>query len=94
LADGITEQTVEALEQASVAVGAEVEIICLRNYPIEFCINCRACTQQHGAAPGECVLHDGMQKLIDKIERADGDILASPTNFASVTAVFKRLWSG
>jgi len=88
--DGMTDQTVEALAQAIEATGAEVEIILLREYPIEFCLNCRACTQQPGAAPGECVLHDGMQDLIDKIERADGFILAAPTNFGSVTAIFKR----
>jgi len=88
--DGITDQTVVALAQALEAVGAEVEIILLRDYPIEFCLNCRACTQQPGAAPGGCLHQDGMQGMIDKIERADGYILASPTNFASVTAVFKR----
>ena len=88
--DGITDQTVEALAQAIVVAGAEVEIILLREYPIEFCLNCRACTQQPGAAPGECGLHDGVQNLIDKIERADGYIFASPTNFGSVTAIFKR----
>ena len=88
--DGITDQTVEALAQAIEATGAEVEIILLREYPIEFCLNCRVCTQQPGATPGECVHHDGMQELIDKVERADGYILASPTNFGSVTAIFKR----
>jgi multimeric flavodoxin WrbA len=87
---GITDQTVEALARAIEAAGAEVEIILLREYPIEFCLNCRACTQQPGAAPGECVQHDGMQELIDKIERADGYILAAPTNMGSVTALFKR----
>jgi multimeric flavodoxin WrbA len=88
--DGITDQTVEGLAQALIATGAEVEIILLREYPIEFCLNCRACTQQPGAAPGECVHHDGMQELIDKIERANGYILATPTNMGSVTAIFKR----
>lgn len=87
---GITDQTVAALAEALEEAGAEVEIILLRDYPIEFCLNCRVCTQQPGAAPGGCVLHDGMQELIDKIERADCYILASPTNFGSVTAVFKR----
>jgi multimeric flavodoxin WrbA len=88
--DGMTDQTVEALAQAIVAAGAEVETILLRKYPVEFCTNCRACTQQPGAAPAECVHHDGMQALINKIERADCYILASPTNFGSVTAIFKR----
>ena len=88
--DDMTDQTVEALAQAIEAAGAGVEIILLREYPIEFCLNCRACTQQPGASPGECVHHDGMQGLIDKIERADGYILAAPTNMGSVTAIFKR----
>ena len=79
--DGMTDQTVKALAQALESAGAEVEIILLREYPIEFCLNCRACTQQPGVAPGECVHHDGMQELIDKIERADCYILAAPTNF-------------
>lgn len=88
--DGITDQTVETLALALEAAGAKTEIILLREYPIEFCLNCRECTQQPGAAPGECVHHDGMQELIDKIERADCYILAAPTNFGSVTAIFKR----
>jgi multimeric flavodoxin WrbA len=88
--DGITDQAVTALAAAVKAAGAEVEIILLRDYPIEFCRNCRACTQQPGAAPGACVLQDGMESLIAKIEGADGYILAAPTNFGSVTALFKR----
>lgn len=88
--DGITDQavavTVEALNQS----GAETEIINLRDYPIEFCLNCRECAQAPGESPGKCVLDDGMHALIDKIEAAQGFILAAPTNFGSVTALFKR----
>ena len=88
--EGLTDQAVEALAEALEEAGAEVEIILLRDYPVEFCLNCRACTQMAGAAPGECVQKDNMRELIDKIERADCYILASPTNFGSVTALFKR----
>ena len=88
--DGITDQTVNALLQAVQAAGAEVELVLLRDYPIEFCLNCRECTQQPGEMPGECVQHDGMQDLVEKIESADAYILAAPTNFGSVTAIFKR----
>lgn len=87
---GITDQAVESMIQALKAAGAEVETVRLRNYPIEFCLNCRECTEKPGIAPGECVLLDGMQALIAGIEQADGYILASPTNFGSVTAIFKR----
>ena len=88
--DGITDQTLAAMARAAQAAGAEVEIIHLREQPIEFCTNCRSCTQLPGAAPGTCVIDDGMQRLIEQIELADAYILAAPTNFYSATAVFKR----
>jgi multimeric flavodoxin WrbA len=66
--NGITDQVVETMVKTLQEAGAEVEIILLRKYPIEFCLNCRECTQQPGDAPGECVLDDGMRELIDKIE--------------------------
>lgn len=46
--------------------------------------------QQPGDAPGQCVHDDGMAALIQKIEAADGYVLAAPTNFSSATAIFKR----
>ncbi len=88
--DGMTDQAVVSVVQAAEASGAEVEVIRLREYPIEFCLNCRECTQQPGTAPGQCVQHDGMAELVRKIEVADAFILASPTNFSSATALFKR----
>ncbi len=88
--DGITDQAVDKLLAEAERLGAEVEHIRLRDYPIEFCRNCRECMQQPGDAPGTCVLHDGMAKLVDKIEQADSYVLAAPTNFSAVTALFKR----
>lgn len=88
--DGITDQAIEAAAQSLTASGAKVEAVLLREYPIEFCMNCRACTQEPGERPGHCVQNDGMRELVEKIERADAYILAAPTNLGSVTAVFKR----
>lgn len=88
--DGITDQAVAVATEALAAAGAETEVVNLRDYPIEFCLNCRECTQQPGAVPGKCVLDDGMQALIDKIEASQAYILAAPTNFGSVTAIYKR----
>lgn len=87
---GITDQIIDASVEAAGAAGAEIEVILLREYPIEFCNNCRACTQNTGELPGLCVFQDGMTGLLEKIEQADAYILASPTNFYSVTAIFKR----
>lgn len=88
--DGFTDKVVVKLKEEIESLGEKVEIVNLRDYPIEFCLNCRECTQEPGDMPGECVQKDGMGNLISKIENADGYILASPTNFNSVTAVFKR----
>ena len=89
-ADGIIDQAVGVAVQAAQRAGAEVEVVQLRDYPIEFCQNCRECTQAPGEAPGDCVQHDGMCELVAKIEAADAFILASPTNFYAATALFKR----
>ena len=87
---GAIDQALEVAVQSASEAGATIEVIHLRDFPIEFCRNCRHCTQVPGETPGECVHQDGMRELVDKIEAADGYILASPTNFYSVTALFKR----
>lgn len=88
--DGVIDRVVDVAVRSLQQGGAEVQCIQLRDHPVEFCLNCRACTQQPGETPGECVHHDGMQELVARIEQADAYILASPTNFGTVTAVFKR----
>jgi len=87
---GIMDQAVDVAAAAARSAGAEVQVVQLRDVPIAFCRNCRACTQIPGQTPGHCVQEDGMTELIERIEAADAFILASPTNFYSVTALFKR----
>jgi len=88
--DGITDQALAAVTRALTESGVDVETVKLREEDIRFCMNCRSCTQQPGEQPGLCVLEDSMRGIIDKIEQADAYILAAPTNFGSVTAIFKR----
>lgn len=88
--NGAIDQALDVAVQTATDAGATVEVITLREVPIEFCLNCRHCTQQPGSAPGTCVHDDRMRELVTKIEAADGYILASPTNFYAVTALFKR----
>ena len=57
---------------------------------IEFCTNCRTCTQQEGSQRGQCPIDDDMQGILQQIERSDAIVLASPMNFWTVTAVMKR----
>lgn len=88
--EGTIDQALAVVAQAAEGAGATVEIVRLRDLQIGFCRNCRDCTQAPGEAPGRCVQDDAMRALIDKIEAADAYLLASPTNFYSVTALFKR----
>jgi multimeric flavodoxin WrbA len=87
---GATDQAVNELLDDLRDLGADVEHVRLREYPIEFCRNCRECMQQPGDEPGKCVHDDRMSELVARIENANGYVLAAPTNFSSVTALFKR----
>ncbi|MCX5791332.1 MAG: flavodoxin family protein [Elusimicrobia bacterium] len=87
---GITAQAVNEAAAAAREAGAEVELIDLLDKRIEFCTNCRACTQAPGVKRGECVLSDDMAGILDKLDAADGLILAAPVNYFNVTALARR----
>ena len=70
--------------------GAEAEKIYLTDKHIEFCTNCRTCTQQQGLHWGKCIIVDDMNSILEEIERSDAIVLGSPMNFGTVTAVMKR----
>jgi multimeric flavodoxin WrbA len=87
---GTIERAVDAILQAAAEKGAETQTIRLIESHIEFCRNCRKCTQQEGPQRGVCAQPDDMEDILRKIEAADGLVLASPVNFFGVTAVTQR----
>jgi NAD(P)H-dependent FMN reductase len=87
---GVIDQAVDEMLASASAEGAEVTKIYLVETQIEFCTNCRLCTQQDGVNRGMCPIADQMNLLLDVIESSDALILASPTNFGGVTAIMKR----
>ena len=88
--EGVIDSAVEEILAAAREAGAETTKIYLIDRHIEFCTNCRVCTQQEGDSRGRCLLKDDIQELLDEIERSDSIVLASPMNFWTVTAVMKR----
>jgi len=88
--NGAIDQAVDLALQTATKAGMLTDVVQLRDFPIGFCHNCRHCTQVPGEAPGDCVHQDRMRELIERIEAADVYVLASPTNFYSATALFKR----
>lgn len=86
---GMTDQVVDAVLEAAAGRGAQVEKIYLIDQTIAYCDNCRACTQTAGETRGICPIEDDMAGILDRIEAADGIVLASPTNFFNATACFR-----
>jgi multimeric flavodoxin WrbA len=87
---GVTDSAVDAVLAAAAEAGADTNKIYLLDRHIEFCTNCRTCTQEPGGEPGPCVLADDMPDLIAALRASRGIVLASPMNFWTVTAIMKR----
>ncbi|MBW7864309.1 MAG: flavodoxin family protein [Candidatus Hydrogenedens sp.] len=87
---GVIDTAVGEILSAAREHGAETETIYLIDTHVEFCRNCRSCTQSSGDSPGVCPLNDEMPRILDALDKSDAFILASPMNFSTVTAVTKR----
>jgi multimeric flavodoxin WrbA len=87
---GVIDSVVDEILSAAKAAGAETSKIYLLDKHVEFCTNCRTCTQQPGPGRGNCPIADDMGWILDEIERSDAFVLASPMNFWTVTAIMKR----
>lgn len=87
---GSIDQAVSAVLAAAAAGGAATEKVYLLDSRIEFCTNCRRCTQHPGPDPGRCFLVDDMAGLVERIEGADALVLGAPVNFGNVNALTQR----
>lgn len=88
--DGVIDSAVEAILSAAREKGARTNTLRLTEQHIEFCTNCRKCTQLQGPDRGICVQKDDLQSVLEAIDSADAIVLASPVNFGNVTAISRR----
>jgi multimeric flavodoxin WrbA len=86
----IIDSAVSAVLKGAQEAGAQTKKIYLLDKHVEFCDNCRACTQEKDVARGKCVHDDDMEEILKEIDAADGIVLGSPVNFSTVTALMKR----
>jgi len=87
---GTVDTVIDEVLSAAHEAGAETSKMYLIDRHIEFCTNCRQCTQEPGAGRGACPLEDDMSAVLDAVERADALVLGTSINFYTVTAVMKR----
>ncbi len=62
----------------------EINNICIDDYDISFCRGCRTC---HNTA--KCMLHDGVDKIIEQYEWSDIIISIAPSYWADIPGQFK-----
>ncbi|MGV7222654.1 MAG: flavodoxin family protein [Nitrospinales bacterium] len=89
---GYIDSTVEETLSAARTQGAKTEKIFLLDEHIEFCGNCRTCMQEPGFERGKCVVDDGMEKILQKIDEADSIVIGSPVNCGDVTALTRKFY--
>ena len=87
---GTIDRAVEAVLEGAREKGAQTHIIDLAEQYLEFCTNCRQCTQTPGTERGKCAQQDDLEAILAEIEAADAVVLASPVNHYNVTAIFRR----
>jgi putative NADPH-quinone reductase len=87
----VIDTAVSEVLRGAADAGAEVAKIYLTDKHIEFCANCRTCTQEEDIGRrGKCIHDDDMEQVLQDIESAEGVVLGSPVNFFRVTAITKR----
>ena len=86
----VIDAAVTEILKGAQSAGAATAKIYLTEKQIEFCNNCRSCTQQPGNKRGKCVYEDDMEEILRQIDEADGYVLGSPVNLGTVTAIMKR----
>lgn len=88
--DGIIDRLVSETLASAEAAGAETKKIYLMDARIEYCRNCRQCTQEPGSEPGKCIHSDDMAVILEDWKTADALVIGSPVNFFNITAITRK----
>lgn len=88
---GTIDRAVSSVLSATEELGTKTKKIYLLDLHIEFCSNCRRCTQEPGSSPVRCYHNDDMWDLIQLFEKSDGFVLGAPVNFGNVNALTQRV---
>jgi multimeric flavodoxin WrbA len=83
---GNTSELLRRAVKGAVGAGARVEEVVLRDLKMSPCLEIYGCKEA-----GRCMIQDDFQKMHDRLEEADGILLATPVFFYAVSAHTKIL---
>jgi len=84
-ADGVSAKGISIIEEELAKEGIETETIQIGKLKIQGCLDCRKCREL-----GRCVISDDIvNESFDKIQKAEGIILASPVYYGGIAGTFK-----
>jgi len=84
---GTTTGLTEAALEGAASVGADTEMIVLRDHDVRYCTNCLMCYKHLDAEIAPCSVNDSVGELLKQIVDADGIILASPVHNGFITGL-------
>lgn len=87
---GVIDSLVSAALDGAREGGAETEKIYLADQRIEFCRNCRKCTQAPGTEPGTCVIDDDMAAILSRYRESAAIVIGAPVNYFNVNALTRQ----
>lgn len=87
---GVIDTLVSEVLSSAEEQGALTSKIYLKDSRIEFCTNCRKCTQEMGSEPGRCIHNDDMKTILAQYNDSDAIVFGAPVNFYNVNAVTRR----
>jgi len=82
-----TTRLTEKVLDGAASMGAETEMLLLKDKRIEYCRNCLTCYGDLSSEIAPCVIDDDMDEILEKLNHADGIVFASPIHCGFVTGL-------
>lgn len=89
--EGNTARMCRAFAEGVAAVGRGISTETVRLYDLDYkgCRSCFACKRKGAATYGRCVVRDGLTPLLERAQRADALVIASPIYLMEVTGAVR-----
>ena len=89
---GVIDTVVSEILETAGENGAIASKIYLADCKLDFCTNCRECTQPLGSKRVPCVIHrnDDMNEILEQIEKSDTIVIGAPVNMGSANALTQQ----